>query len=91
MSYDPGAESSATFRAYMQRFALTVLDVAFAGQVRPMTVWNIGRGLPIRAEHALSVRSGLYRFTGVPYTALISTIPADILVMTQAPQAGKKP
>ena len=91
MSYDPGAEASAAFRAYAQRFELSLLDVASAAHVRPMTVWNIARGLPIRAEHALAVYAGLHRLTGVPYTALIPVIPADILSMTQASQAGEKP
>ena len=91
MSYDPGAESSVAFRACLQHFGLSLLDVASAAHVRPMTVWNIGRGLPVRAEHALAVRAGLSRLTGVPYTALIPTIPVGILLLTQTSQREEKP
>ena len=84
MSYDPGAEASAAFRAYAQRFELSLLDIALAAKVRLLTVWNIAHGLPIRAEHAQAVRAGLHRLTGVPYTALIPLIPVGILLMTQA-------
>ncbi len=91
MSYDPGAESSAAFRAYAQYFELSPLDVALAAKVRLLAVWKIEQGLPIREADALAVRAGLHRLTGVPYTGLIPIIPADILLMTQASQAGKKP
>jgi hypothetical protein len=90
MSYDQGAASSAAFRAYLRHFELTLLGAALAAQVRPMTVWKIEQGLPIRAEDALAVRTGLQQVTGVPYTALICVIPADILLMTQASQARSK-
>lgn len=91
MSYDPGAASSAAFRACLQYFELSLLDVALAAQVRLLAVWKIEQGLPIREADALAVRSGLHRLTGVPYTALIPVIPAHILLMAQASQAGKKP
>ncbi|MGH2493970.1 MAG: hypothetical protein ACRDIV_04635 [Ktedonobacteraceae bacterium] len=90
MSYDQGAESSAAFRAYLQHFELSLVDVAVAARVRLLTVWKIEQGLPIRTEHAQAVRSGLHHLTGVSYTALIPVIPAEILFMTQASQAGRK-
>jgi hypothetical protein len=90
MSYDQGAASSAAFRAYLQRFELTILGVALAAHVRPLTVWKIEQGLPIRPEDALAVRSSLQQITGIPYPALICVIPADILLMTQASQARRK-
>jgi hypothetical protein len=83
MSYDPGAVSSAAFRAYLHHFELTLLDVALAGRVRLMTVWKVEQGLPIRAEDALAVRTGLQQVTGVHYTTLIPVIPADMLRMVQ--------
>jgi len=91
MSHDKRAASSAAFRAYLRHFELTILDVALAARVRLLTVWKIEQGLPIRAEHALAVRSGLHHLTGVSYSALIPIIPADILLMTQASQAGMNP
>ena len=56
-----------------------------------MAVWKIGQRTAHPRADARAVRSGLYRLTGVPYTALIPTIPADILLMMQASQAEKKP
>jgi len=70
---------------------LSLLDVALAAQVRLLTVWKLAQGLPIRAEHAQAVRSGLQRLTGVPYTGLIPLIPTDLLLMTQASHAWNKP
>ncbi len=75
----------------MQRFELSLLDIALAAKVRLMAVWKIEQGLPIRDADAQAVRSGLYRLTGAPYTALIPIIPAYILLIAQASQAGKKP
>lgn len=89
MSHDQGAESSAAFRAYLQRFGLSRLDVALAARVRLMTVWKIEQGLPIRAEDALAVCSSLHHLTGVSYSTLIPVIPAEVLWMTQAAQAGR--
>jgi len=53
--------------------------VALAAQVRLSTVWSIGQGLPISAEHAQAVRTSLYQVTGVPFTEAIAVIPPDIL------------
>jgi hypothetical protein len=83
--YDQGAASSAAFRSYLQHFELTILGVALAARVRLMTVWKIEQGLPIRAEDALAVRTGLQQITGVPYPALICVIPADILEWRKGP------
>ena len=91
MSYDPGAESSAAFRAYIQHFELCLLDVALAAQVRLIAVWKIEQGLPIREADALAVRSGLHHLTGVLYTGPIPLIPADLLLLAQASQIGGKP
>ena len=90
MSQDQGAESSVAFRAYLQRFELSRLEVARAAHVRLLTVWKIEQGLPIRAEDALAVCAGLHHLTGVSYSTLIPVIPAEILWMTQAAQAGRK-
>ena len=91
MSEDQGAVSSTAFRAYLQHFGLSRLDVARAARVRMLTVWKIEQGLPIRAEDALAVCSGLHYLTGVSYSTLIPVIPAEVLWMTQAAQAGRKP
>ncbi|MGH2498104.1 MAG: hypothetical protein ACRDIV_25685 [Ktedonobacteraceae bacterium] len=90
MSQDQGAESSAAFRVYLQHFGLSRLEVARAACVRLLTVWKIEQGLPIRAEDALAVCAGLHHLTGVSYSTLIPVIPAEILWMTQAAQAGRK-
>jgi hypothetical protein len=88
MSYDQGAISSAAFRAYLQRFELTILGVALAARVRLLTVWKIEQGLPIRPQDALAVRASLQQITGVPYPALISVIPAEILEWRKGRQHG---
>jgi hypothetical protein len=88
MSHDPGATSSAAFRAYLHHFDLTLLGVALAAKVRLLTVWKIEQGLPIRAEDVLAVRTGLQQVTGVPYTALIPVIPADMRWMAQGHTDG---
>ena len=91
MSHDQGAESSVAFRAYMQRFGLSLRDVAQMANVRLLTVWKIEQGLPIREADALSVCAGLYHLTGEAFPALIPVIPAGILLMTQASQIGNTP
>ena len=90
MSYDPGAASSAAFRAYLQHFGLDRQQVAQAANVRMLTVWKIEQGLPIREADALAVRATLYHLTGVPFAPLIPVIPAGILLMTQSSQAREK-
>jgi len=39
--------------------------------VRLLTVWNVERDNPISRQHAEMVRTGLYRLTGVYYSARI--------------------
>jgi hypothetical protein len=84
-------QSGAAFRAYLQHFGLSILDVALAARVRLSTVWNIEQGIPIRAEHAQAVRSGLHRLTGREYSAPIPAIPSEILQMTQSSQPTRPP
>jgi hypothetical protein len=84
-------QSGAAFRAYLQHFGLSILDVALAAQLRLSTVWNIEHGIPIREEHAQAVRSGLYRLTGREYSAPIPAIPSEILQMTQGSQPTRLP
>ncbi len=87
---DRGMQNGAAFRAYLQHFELTILDVALAAHVRLSTVWSIGQGLPIRAEHAQAVRTCLYQLTGVPFMETIAVIPPDILQMAQGPQRPQR-
>jgi hypothetical protein len=91
-SIDLGTQSSTTFRAYLERYGLSLLDVALAAQVRLLSTWNIQQGIPVRRVHAASIRAGLYELTGVPYTAPIATIPEDIvsLVDHSLQQPGRK-
>lgn len=89
--YDQRAEASTAFRAYMQRFELSLLDVALAARVRLLVVWRLTQGLPIHAEHAQALRAGLQRLTGVPYTGRIPLMPAGNLLQTQESAAGENP
>ena len=87
----PAEQSGAAFRTYLQQHGLSILDVALAARVRLSTVWNIEQGFPIREEHALAVQRGLFQLTGVPYTAAIPVIPAEILQMVQGSQRKRQP
>ena len=61
--------SAMAFRRYLQRHQLEPLDVALASHVRYLAVWMIWQGLPIKQTVESLVRQGLFRITGVPYTA----------------------
>lgn len=80
------------FRAYLQRHGLSLLDVALAGRVRLLSVWNVQQGIPVRSEHAAAIRIGLYKLTGVPYTASIDIIPEGITFLAEhrTRQEGRK-
>ena len=60
------------FRAFVEQYRLTLLDVALAAGVRLMTVWNIQQGRPVRAPSAQAVRAALLQLTGRPYTGPIA-------------------
>jgi hypothetical protein len=75
MQDDPGAAARAAYRAYVQRFELSVLDVAMAARVRLPTVWRVAQGLPIGDTNAQAVRAALLRLTGVPYRGQIAVLP----------------
>jgi hypothetical protein len=55
------------FRAFLEKYGLSMLDVALAAEVRLLTVWNIGRSHPVSSRHAEQVRAALYRLTGTRY------------------------
>ncbi len=59
------------FRAFLAHYELSLLDVAMAAGVRLLTVWNVERDNPISRQHAEMVRAGLYRLTGIYYSARI--------------------
>jgi hypothetical protein len=63
--------SGLAFRAYVQHYHLSPVDVALVARVRYLTLWKIAQGIPVRAAHAASVRMALHKLTGVPYTAPI--------------------
>lgn len=72
---EAGAAARAAYRAYTQRFQLSVLDVALAARVRLPIVWRVAQGLPIGEANALAVRAALLRLTGVPYQGYIAVLP----------------
>ena len=79
MKQDTGTEASTAFRAYLQRFDLSLLDVALATRVRLLTVWKLAQGLPVREADAQAIRAGLLRLTGLPYSGEIALLPATSL------------
>ena len=60
------------FQAYLDRYHLHPLDVSLASGVRYLTIWNMQHGNPVNKRHALQVREGLRRLTGVPFTAPVA-------------------
>jgi len=70
---EPGLLSAATFHVYLRQYNLNPLRVALTAGVRYLTVWNIQHGNPIHKKDALLVRHGLYKLTGIAYTAPIVT------------------
>jgi hypothetical protein len=63
--------SAVAFRRYMQKYQIEPLDVALRSGVRYLTVWKIGKGHPIKSQDEVLIRQGLFRMTGIPYTAPI--------------------
>ncbi len=61
------------FQAYLDRYHLHPLDVSLASGVRYLTIWNMQHGNPVTRAHALQVREGLRRLTGVPFTVPLAT------------------
>lgn len=86
------ATSSTAFRAYLERYGLSLLDVALAAQVRLLSVWNVQQGIPVRSEHATAIRTGLYKLTGEPYIGHIDVIPESIIywVDHRSPQSKNR-
>ncbi len=84
--WDEGTRSRAAFRGYTEHYRLSRQEVAQAAQVRLVTVWNIEQGIPVRESHAIAVRSALSTLSGVPYTALIATVPQEIMTMVRRPR-----
>lgn len=66
--------SRAAFRGFLLRYGLTIQQVARAAEVPQLTIWSIDRGNPVRASYEQAVRMGLYRLTGVAYTAPIAVV-----------------
>jgi hypothetical protein len=66
--------SATAFCAYLHRYHLHPLQVAMASGVRYFTIWNIQKGIAVRQTHAALVRQGLYKLTGVPYSAPIEVL-----------------
>ncbi|MGH2479290.1 MAG: hypothetical protein ACRDHW_06515 [Ktedonobacteraceae bacterium] len=68
----PGGLAALSFRVYLQRHGLSILDVGLVARVRLLVVWRVARGLPIRATQASLVRAALFRLTGTPFRARIA-------------------
>lgn len=75
MTHDLGALARTDYRAYAQRFELSMLDVALAAKVRLLIVWRVAQGLPVCEANAQAVRAALLRLTGVLYQGQIMVLP----------------
>ena len=71
------------FQAFLERHALTLLDVAMAGGIRLLTVWKVAHDLPISPLQAASVRAGLARLTGECYRGGITVYPPFLAIHEQ--------
>ena len=78
--------SAVAFRRYMSKYQIEPLDVALRAGVRYLTVWKIGQGLPIKSRDEVLIRQGLFRMTGIPYTApmLVHRQPEQVRQESQA-------
>jgi hypothetical protein len=65
-----------TFEDFLNRYQISMLDVARAAEVRLLTIWRVMRDLPISEQQAQQVYAGLYRLAGVPYRGRIRLHPA---------------
>ena len=71
------------FQAFLERYGLTLLDVAMAGGIRLLTVWKVAHDLPISPLQAASVRAGLARLTGECYRGGITVYPPFLAIHEQ--------
>jgi len=76
-----------TFEGFLNRYQLTMLDVAQAAEVRLLTIWRVMRDLPISEQQAQQVYAGLSRLAGVPYRGRIRLHPAK----RDCPTSGEPP
>src|SRR5579859_2524693 len=67
-----GIQSALSFQHYLKTHHLEPLAVARVSGVRYLTIWNVQQGKPIRREHALLIRRGLQKLTGLAYVATIA-------------------
>jgi hypothetical protein len=66
--------SRAAFRGFLLRYGLSIRQVAQAAGVPQITIWSIDHGNAVLASYEHRVRWGLYRLTGVTYTAPIAVL-----------------
>ena len=74
----PGGLAALVFRAYLQRYGLSILDVSLVARVRLLVVWKMTRGQPIRAAQASLVRAAIFRLTGTPFRARIIVYAGEV-------------
>jgi hypothetical protein len=63
--------SRLVFEGFLNRYQLSLLDVAQAAGVRLLTVWRVMRDLPVSEQQAAQVYAALERLAGVPYRGRI--------------------
>ena len=66
--------SRAAFRGFLVHYGLSIRQVAPAAGVPKITIWSIDRGNAVLASYEHRVRWGLYRLTGITYTAPIAVL-----------------
>ncbi|MGH2482208.1 MAG: hypothetical protein ACRDHW_21365, partial [Ktedonobacteraceae bacterium] len=59
------------FEGFLARHQLSILDVAQAANIRLLIIWRVARDLPVSAQQARQVYSGLRHLAGVPYRGRI--------------------
>ena len=64
-----------TFEGFLNRYQISMLDVAQAAEVRLLTIWRVMHDLPISEQQAQQVYAGLSRLAGVPYRGRIRQHP----------------
>ena len=59
------------FEGFLDRYQLSMLEVAQAAGVRLLTIWRVMRDLPVSEQQAAQVYAALERLAGVPYRGRI--------------------
>lgn len=65
------------FCAFLHAHHLTIVDVAIAGKIRLLPIWQLSHDVPIKLHEARIIRETLYQLTDERFTAPIAIVPSE--------------